>query len=55
MLIDVRRRRLTEIDCLNGAVLRECQRHGIAAPLNRAMVDIVHAIEAQWQSERRLP
>jgi len=55
MLIDVRRRRLTEIDCLNGAVLRECLRHGIAAPLNRAMVDIVHAIEAQWKSEGRSP
>lgn len=50
MLIDFRRRRLTEIDCLNGAVLRECERRGIAAPLNRAMVDIVHAIEAGWRS-----
>jgi 2-dehydropantoate 2-reductase len=50
MLIDFRRRRPTEIDCLNGAVLRECERLGIAAPINRALVDLVRAAEAGWQS-----
>ncbi len=50
MLIDVRRKRLTEIDCLNGAVLRECERHGIAAPLNRAFIDMIRAVEASWRN-----
>jgi 2-dehydropantoate 2-reductase len=50
MVSDIRRRRLTEIDALNGAVLRENVRHGLNAPFNRAMVEIVHAIEARWQT-----
>jgi 2-dehydropantoate 2-reductase len=48
MVSDMRLRRLTEIDAINGAVLRESEKHGLAAPLNRAMVDIIHAIEARW-------
>lgn len=51
MLIDVRRRRDTEIDCLNGAVVRECERGAIAAPFNRAIVDIVHGIETHWRTQ----
>jgi 2-dehydropantoate 2-reductase len=50
MVSDIRRRRLTEIDALNGAVLRESARHGLDAPFNRAMVELVHAIEARWQA-----
>jgi 2-dehydropantoate 2-reductase len=45
MLIDVRNGRKTEIDCLNGAVLRECERHGIAAPHNRALYAMIRIIE----------
>lgn len=48
MVSDVRLRRLTEIDALNGAVLRASERHGLPAPFNRAMVEIIHAIEARW-------
>ena len=45
MMIDVRQRRQTEIECLNGAILREASARGIAAPCNQAMYSIINAIE----------
>lgn len=45
MLIDVRNGRRTEIDCLNGAVLRICEQHAIPAPYNRALLAMIRAIE----------
>jgi 2-dehydropantoate 2-reductase len=45
MLIDIRNGRKTEIDCLNGAVLRICEQHGVAAPRNQALYTIIRAIE----------
>ena len=45
MLIDIRNGRETEIECLNGAVLRECERHGIAAPHNRALYAMIRVME----------
>jgi 2-dehydropantoate 2-reductase len=51
MLIDVRNGRKTEIDCLNGAVLRECERYRIAAPFNRALYAMIRVIE-QSQARR---
>ena len=45
MFIDIRNGRNTEIECLNGAVLRVCERHGIAAPRNRALYTMIRAIE----------
>ena len=45
MLIDIRNGRKTEIDCLNGAVLRICEQHGLAAPRNQALYTIIRAIE----------
>ena len=53
MLIDVRNRRQTEIECLNGAVLRECERHGLAAPFNRALYGIIRAIEEGYEARGR--
>lgn len=47
MLIDVRHRRPTEIECLNGAILRECERRGIPAPFNRAVYSLIKVIEAE--------
>lgn len=48
MLQDVEAQRMTEIDVINGAVVREADRHGIAAPVNRAMVALVHGLERSW-------
>ena len=48
MLIDVRRRRQTEVDCLNGAVLREAGRLGIPAPYNQALYSTIRVIESTY-------
>ncbi len=41
----VRRRQPTEIDYLNGAVVREASVAGLDAPVNRALTDLVHEVE----------
>jgi 2-dehydropantoate 2-reductase len=48
MLADAQAQRLTEIDTINGAVVRAAAGLGLDTPLNRAMVDLVHAMEAAW-------
>jgi 2-dehydropantoate 2-reductase len=45
MLQDVEARRETEIDFLNGAIVTFGERHGVDAPLNRALTALVKAIE----------
>lgn len=45
MLQDVEAGRRTEIDYLNGAVVRRGQRHGIATPANDAVASLVRARE----------
>jgi 2-dehydropantoate 2-reductase len=44
MLQDVQAGRTTEIDAINGAVHREGERRGVAAPLNQAMTVLVGAL-----------
>ena len=44
MLQDVEAKRATEIDAICGAVYREGQRRGVAAPLNQAMTLLVSAL-----------
>lgn len=51
MLIDVKNRRQTEIECLNGAILREAARLGIAVPLNRTLYSLVRIIESSYCAE----
>jgi 2-dehydropantoate 2-reductase len=41
----LRRGQLTEIDFLNGAVVREAEAAGLDAPVNRALVELVHEVE----------
>ncbi len=48
MLQDVRRRRLTEIDAINGAIVREGQALGIATPENLQLVQQVKKIEGSF-------
>ncbi len=45
MLQDLDRHRRTEIDAITGAILRAADRHGIDAPLNRALYALVRARE----------
>jgi len=51
MLQDVRARRRTEIDAINGAIVREGERLGIKTPLNRALTLLVQAIEASYSEQ----
>ncbi|WP_395640238.1 ketopantoate reductase family protein [Pseudolysinimonas sp.] len=44
-LQSIRRGQLTEIDFLNGAVVRVAGEHGLAAPINAGLVDLVHEVE----------
>lgn len=44
-LQSIRRGRLTEIDYLNGATVRIAAEHGLAAPVNAALVALVHEVE----------
>ena len=44
-LQSIRRGQLTEIDFLNGAVVRVAREHGLDAPINAALVELVHEVE----------
>ena len=49
MLQDVEARRPTEIDYLNGGVVRFGEEHGVPTPLNRAIWSLVKGLEATWR------
>ena len=49
MLQDVEARRKTEIEVINGAIVRAAERMGTDVPLNRAMVALVGGLERGWQ------
>jgi 2-dehydropantoate 2-reductase len=51
MLQDVEAGRATEIDFLNGAVVSFGERHGIDAPLNRALTALVKGIEERRRAQ----
>ncbi len=42
---DIANRRPTEIDFLNGAVVKISQAHGVQAPYCQAITDFIHAKE----------
>jgi 2-dehydropantoate 2-reductase len=48
MLEDVQAERPTEIDLITGALVREAERHGVAAPLHTALYRLVKAKEESW-------
>jgi 2-dehydropantoate 2-reductase len=45
---DVDYRQKTEVDVINGAVVREAERLGIAVPYNRMITDLIRAIEKRF-------
>lgn len=49
MVFDVEARRPTEIDAINGAVVAIAEKHGVPAPLNRALYALVKGLEHSWQ------
>jgi len=48
MLQDVEGERKTEIEVINGAIVRAAGETGTEAPLNRAMVALVNGLERSW-------
>ena len=48
MLQDVEARRQTEVDYLNGGIVRFGREHGVPTPLNEAVWALVKGLEASW-------
>ena len=48
-MVDVSGKRKTEIECLNGAVIREAEKFGIETPYNRAVCAIVRTLENTYE------
>jgi len=48
MLQDVEARRQTEVDFLNGGIVRFGGEHGVATPLNEAILALVKGVEQSW-------
>ncbi|MEA1934980.1 MAG: ketopantoate reductase C-terminal domain-containing protein [Thermodesulfobacteriota bacterium] len=49
MLQDVRKKRLTEIDAINGAIVEQGARLGIPTPINRELVREIKEIEKRYR------
>lgn len=49
MLQDVEGRRKTEIEVVNGAVVRAAEGNGVDVPLNKAMVALIGGLERGWR------
>ena len=52
MLQDVLARRPTEIDALNGGIVREGGAAGVATPLNAAIAALIAGVQAGWKDAR---
>jgi 2-dehydropantoate 2-reductase len=50
MLQDVEARRETEIDFLNGGIVRFGREHGVPTPLNEAVTALIKGLERSWAS-----
>jgi 2-dehydropantoate 2-reductase len=48
MLQDVEARRATEVDWLNGGIVRFGREHGVPTPLNEAILALVKGLERAW-------
>ena len=48
MVQDVRQRRRTEIEAINGMIVRQAEACGVAVPVNRALVAGVQGLEADY-------
>ena len=48
MCQDVEKKRKTEIDFINGAVLKAAKKHGLSAPTHEAIVNLIHLKETTY-------
>ncbi|MFT5132514.1 MAG: 2-dehydropantoate 2-reductase [Gammaproteobacteria bacterium] len=53
MLDDVRSKRLTEVDWITGAIVREAKKAGVPAPYHETMYRLVKAFESSWSFENK--
>lgn len=51
---DLERRRITEIGFLQGAVVQLATDHGLSAPVNQRIVELIHAAESRAQGSPRM-
>ena len=51
---DIDYRRQTEIDAINGAIVREAEKLGVSVPFNRAVTDLVKAIEKRFRTSKEI-
>lgn len=54
---DLQRHRPTEVDAINGEIVRIAQAHGLAAPINTKLVELIHQAERaprEWQGDELL-
>ena len=47
-IVRVEARRLTEVDFLNGGIVRFGREHGVPTPLNEAVAALIKGMEASW-------
>jgi 2-dehydropantoate 2-reductase len=52
MLRDIRAEQETEVECLNGAVIRAAERFGIAVPFNRFAYGMIRTLEQTYAQRR---
>jgi 2-dehydropantoate 2-reductase len=50
MLQDIKRKRRTEIESINGALVRKAEETGLDAPYNRTLYDLVRSLEESYLS-----
>ena len=55
MAEDLQVRRRTEIDYLNGEVIRLAEAHGHPAPVNRRIAELVRQAEARQEGSPAIP
>jgi len=49
MLQDVLKSKMTEIEAINGAIVREGQELGIPTPVNMTLTSLVHGIQETYR------
>lgn len=49
MLQDILRKKKTEVDYINGVIVRQAQSMGIPSPVNRMLLDLIKTIESSYE------
>lgn len=55
MLLDLDQGKITEVDFLNGEIVRMGKQYGVKTPLNEKLVELVHQAEKEGRSPNYTP